>query len=201
MFVKRKSRTIFFPSDTLIFRISRDGSKNFNIRTCEHMILGQLTMGAHQTKMHPCLWAAPDVLQNFSFKSFICGGGENWVTKVHLYICMPGVCFVFSLKWGFAVKYPGQLPGASNEQLEHTGWKKIIREEDKKRATINHKQSGEKHLTPNNKTIFQKAAKLNICFITAMAGRGLSNTIIDVLLKSWAIKQWHVENWKGASPL
>ena len=106
------------------------------------MILGQLTMGAHQTKMHPCLWAAPDVLQNFSFKSFICGGGENWVTKVHLYICMPGVCFVFSLKWGFAVKYPGQLPGASNEQLEHTGWKKIIRDEDKKKG---------QRLTTNNR--------------------------------------------------
>ena len=28
----------------LIYGISRDGSKEFNIRTCEHMILGQLTM-------------------------------------------------------------------------------------------------------------------------------------------------------------
>ena len=26
--------------------ISRDGSKKINIRTCEHMILGQRTMGA-----------------------------------------------------------------------------------------------------------------------------------------------------------
>ena len=33
--------------------LSRDGSKNFNIRTCEHMILGQLTMGARQTKNAP----------------------------------------------------------------------------------------------------------------------------------------------------
>ena len=32
----------FFPSKTLIYGISRDDSKNFNIRTCEHMILGQL---------------------------------------------------------------------------------------------------------------------------------------------------------------
>ena len=30
----------FFPSNTLIYGISRDGSKNFDIRTCEHMILG-----------------------------------------------------------------------------------------------------------------------------------------------------------------
>ena len=39
----------FFPSVTLIYGISHDGSKNFNIRTCEHMILGQLRMGARQT--------------------------------------------------------------------------------------------------------------------------------------------------------
>ena len=32
---------------------SRDGSKNFNIRTCEHMILGQLRMGARQAKNAP----------------------------------------------------------------------------------------------------------------------------------------------------
>ena len=47
------SRTIFFPSNTLIYGISRDGSKNFNIRTCEHMILGQLRMGARQAKNVP----------------------------------------------------------------------------------------------------------------------------------------------------
>ena len=39
----------FIPSDTLIFGISRDGSKNENIRTCEHMIQGQLRMGALAT--------------------------------------------------------------------------------------------------------------------------------------------------------
>ena len=39
-----------FPSDTLIYGIPRDSSKNFNIHTCEHMILGQLRMGARQTK-------------------------------------------------------------------------------------------------------------------------------------------------------
>ena len=50
MFVEGRSRTVFFPSDTLIYSISRYGSKNFNIRTCEHMILGQLKMGARQTK-------------------------------------------------------------------------------------------------------------------------------------------------------
>ena len=53
MFVEGKSRTVFFPSDTLIYGISRDGSKNFNIRTCEHMILGQLRMGARQTNYAP----------------------------------------------------------------------------------------------------------------------------------------------------
>ena len=48
MFVEGKSRTIFFSSDTLIYGISRDGSKKFKIRTCEHMILGQLRMRARQ---------------------------------------------------------------------------------------------------------------------------------------------------------
>ena len=55
MFVKGKSRTVFFPSDTPIYSISRDGSKNYNIRTCEHMILGQLLMGARQTKNAPLM--------------------------------------------------------------------------------------------------------------------------------------------------
>ena len=53
MFVSGKSRTVFFPSDTLNYGISRDSSKNLNMRTCEHMILGQLTMGARQTKNAP----------------------------------------------------------------------------------------------------------------------------------------------------
>ena len=54
MFVEGKSRTIFFPSNTLIYGIFRDGSKNINnIRTCEHLILGQLRMGARQAKNAP----------------------------------------------------------------------------------------------------------------------------------------------------
>ena len=53
MFAERKSRIVFFPSDTLIYGISRDGSKNYNTRTCEHMILGQLRMGARQTNYAP----------------------------------------------------------------------------------------------------------------------------------------------------
>ena len=49
MFVEGKSRTVFFPSDTLIYGICRDGSKNYNIRACEHFILGQLRMGTRAT--------------------------------------------------------------------------------------------------------------------------------------------------------
>ena len=49
MFVLGKSRRVFFPSGTIIYGISRDGSKNFNIRTWEHMILGQLRTGARST--------------------------------------------------------------------------------------------------------------------------------------------------------
>ena len=55
MFVEGMSRTVFFPSDTLIYGISRDGSTNYNIRTCEHMILGQLRMGARQTNYAPLM--------------------------------------------------------------------------------------------------------------------------------------------------
>ena len=39
-----------FPSDAPIYGIFCDGSKNVNIRTCEHVILGQLRMGARQMK-------------------------------------------------------------------------------------------------------------------------------------------------------
>ena len=53
MFVKGKSKPIFFPSNNLIYGISRDGSKKFNIRTCEHIILGQLRMGARQADNAP----------------------------------------------------------------------------------------------------------------------------------------------------
>ena len=53
MFVSGNERTVFFPSDTLIYGISRGCCRNFNIRTCEHMILGQLIMGARQTKNAP----------------------------------------------------------------------------------------------------------------------------------------------------
>ena len=59
MFVEGKTRTVFFPSDTLIYGISRDGSKNYNIRTCEHMILGQLLMGARQTNYAPLCEVQP----------------------------------------------------------------------------------------------------------------------------------------------
>ena len=40
---------------TLVYGISRDGSRNFNIRTCELIILGQLTMGTRQAKNAPLL--------------------------------------------------------------------------------------------------------------------------------------------------
>ena len=57
MFVLGKWRTICFPSNTFIYGISRDSFKNFNIRACEHMILGQLRMGARQAKNAPLfLW-------------------------------------------------------------------------------------------------------------------------------------------------
>ena len=36
MFVEGKSKTIFFPSNTLIYGISRDGSKNFNTHLWAH---------------------------------------------------------------------------------------------------------------------------------------------------------------------
>ena len=64
MFVEGKSITVFFPSDTLIYGISRDGLKNYNIRTCEHMILGQLRMGARQTNYAPLAGGTPDLTKD-----------------------------------------------------------------------------------------------------------------------------------------
>ena len=55
MFVEGKSRTVFFPSDTLIYGICRDGTKNYNIRACEHLILGQLRMGERQMTSAPLI--------------------------------------------------------------------------------------------------------------------------------------------------
>ena len=49
----REVKKNLFPSNTLIYGISRDGSKNFNIRTSEYMILGKLRMGARQAKNAP----------------------------------------------------------------------------------------------------------------------------------------------------
>ena len=51
MFVEGSQAQSFFlqTSNTLIYGICRDGSKNYNIRACEHMILGQLRMGTRHT--------------------------------------------------------------------------------------------------------------------------------------------------------
>ena len=51
------------------------------------------------------------VLASRLFLGIVCK--EGWLQES---ICMLPVCFVFSLKWGFAVKYPRHLPGASNKQ-------------------------------------------------------------------------------------
>ena len=55
MFVEGKSKTVFFPSDTLIYGICRDGTKNNNIRACEHLILGQFRMGARSAIYAPLI--------------------------------------------------------------------------------------------------------------------------------------------------
>ena len=95
MFVFGKSRTVFFPSDTLIYSISQDGSKNFNIRICEHMILGQLSMGARQTKNAPLLiymWSQ--------------GNGFPHVWVIYFRLCVIYVqagCFVWCAKRASAV--------------------------------------------------------------------------------------------------
>ena len=51
--LREVKNNLFSFSNTLIYGISRDGSQNFNIHTCEHMILGQLRMGARQAKNAP----------------------------------------------------------------------------------------------------------------------------------------------------
>ena len=84
MFVEEKSTTVFFSSDTLIYGISRDGSKNFNIRTCEHMILGQLRMGALQTKNAPLWFVQPNFSkQSSKLRFFHTPQDIPWVWKNH----------------------------------------------------------------------------------------------------------------------
>ena len=56
----REVKNDFFLSNTLIYGISRDGSKNFNLCTCEHMILGQLRIRARQTKNAPLSTVGPN---------------------------------------------------------------------------------------------------------------------------------------------
>ena len=68
----REVKNSFFPSDTLIYGIYREGSKNFNIRTCEHMFLGQLTMGARQAKNAPLVGRLDP-----AHKSTICSQRES----------------------------------------------------------------------------------------------------------------------------
>ena len=62
MFVEGKSKTVFFPSDTLIYGICRDGTKNNNIRACEHLILGQFRMGARSAIYAPLILDILDIL-------------------------------------------------------------------------------------------------------------------------------------------
>ena len=63
----------FFPSGNIIYGISRDGSKNFNKRTCEHMILGQLRMRARQAKNAPLsiIWPFWSILTLFDTKTSV----------------------------------------------------------------------------------------------------------------------------------
>ena len=77
----------FFPSDTLIYGISRYGSKNLNIRTCEHMILGQLRMGARQAKNAPL----PTLNENL----VVSGNGKKGPKKV---LQLDDIFFVFRLQ-------------------------------------------------------------------------------------------------------
>ena len=55
----------FHKNAPLIYGISRDGSKNFNIRTCEHMILGQLRIWARQAKNAPLPFREGLEISNF----------------------------------------------------------------------------------------------------------------------------------------
>ena len=87
MFVEGKSRTVFFPSDILIYGISRDISKKINIRTCEHMILGQLRMGARQAKNAPL----PTLNENL----VVSGNGKKGPKKV---LQLDDIFFVFRLQ-------------------------------------------------------------------------------------------------------
>ena len=103
MFVKGKSRAIFFPSNTLIYGISRDGSKNFNMRTCEHMILGQLMMGASQTKNAPLssslevVWMSPESCSlSFIFLPFLFSVSSSFCRSLSLIVHLSSYWFMWN---------------------------------------------------------------------------------------------------------
>ena len=53
MFVEGKSRTVFFRLQTLLFTAFLATVQKIITYACEHMILGQLRMGARQTNYAP----------------------------------------------------------------------------------------------------------------------------------------------------
>ena len=59
MFVWGSQEQSFFLQTLWFYCISRDGSKNVNIRTCEQMILGQLRIWARQAKNAPLFFGTP----------------------------------------------------------------------------------------------------------------------------------------------
>ena len=84
----------FFPSDTLIYGISRDGSKNFNIRTCEYMIIGQLRMGARQTKDASLSIKGANIFYK-RFPTYSRKGIKHFVKRWKTYSIKRGNTFIF----------------------------------------------------------------------------------------------------------
>ena len=100
MFVKGKSRTVFFPSDTLIYAISGDSSKDYNIRTCGHMILGQLRMGARQTNYAPLvLFFIQFFIASCKRKTWMAKIGKEHALVDNICIDILCVCSLVHLWW------------------------------------------------------------------------------------------------------
>ena len=79
MFVEGSQELSFF-LQTLLYGICRNGSKNYNIRACDHMILGQLRKGARHTIYAPLFLCSMDTLTQISSKTakpHTCGKGIN----------------------------------------------------------------------------------------------------------------------------
>ena len=93
---------------SLIYSVFRDGSKNYNIRTCEHMIFGQLWIAARQTNYAPLLVTRVFLrlmlwFQMISPCSMLTAGVFPWTSDNPLQSVLSSQMISFTLCWCWSI--------------------------------------------------------------------------------------------------